>query len=151
MPVSSARVTLRPASRRISTQSKPFSTGERAQPGAPSTGTPPALPISSRLPGSTGMPKCSMAPPMPEIAAGITSRRSAIADAPNTITSSAPRPSNSLIAAFSAVSSCGTRRSAMMVAPAGASRSAVTRKVFSTTFGASPGSKVETMPTRLMT
>ena len=151
MPVSSARVTLSPASSRISTQSNPFSTGERAQPGAPSTGTPPALPIRSRLPGSTGMPKCSMAPPMPEIAAGITSRRSAIADAPNTITSSAPRPSNSLIAAFSAVSSCGTRRSAMMVAPAGASRSAVTRRVFSTTFGASPGSRVETMPTRLMT
>ena len=97
------------------------------------------------------MPKCSMAPPMPEIAAGITSRRSAIADAPNTITSSAPSPSNSLIAAFSAVSSCGTRRSAMMVAPAGASRSAVTRRVFSTTFDASPGSRVETMPTRLMT
>ncbi len=37
-----------------------------------------------------------------------------------------------------------------MVAPAGASRSAVTRRVFSTTFDASPGSKVETMPTRLM-
>ena len=84
------------------------------------------------------------------IAAGITSRRSAIAEAPNTITSSAPSPSNSLIAAASAASSCGTRRSAMMVAPAGASRSAVTRRVFSTTFGASPGSKVETMPTRLM-
>ena len=150
MPVSSARVTLRPASSRISTQSKPFSTGERAQPGAPSTGTPPALPISSRLPGSTGMPKCSIAPPISVIAAGITSRRSAIAEAPNTITSSAPRPSNSLIDAASAASSCGTRRSAMMVAPAGASRSAVTRRVFSITFGASPGSKVETMPTRLM-
>ena len=150
MPVRSARVTLRPASSRISTQSKPFSTGERAQPGAPSTGTPPALPISSRLPGSTGMPKCSMAPPISVIAAGITSRRSAIAEAPNTITSSAPSPSNSLIAAASAASSCGTRRSAMMAAPAGASRSAVTRRVFSITFGASPGSRVETTPTRLM-
>ena len=38
----------------------------------------------------------------------------------------------------------------MMVAPAGASRSAVTRKVFSITFGASPGSKVETTPTCLI-
>ena len=97
------------------------------------------------------MPKCSMTPPIPEIAAGITSRRSAIADAPNTITSSAPRPSNSLIAADSAASSCGTRRSAMMAAPVGANRSDVTRKVFSTTFDASPGSKVETTPTRLTT
>jgi hypothetical protein len=34
-----------------------------------------------------------------------------------------------------------------MVAPAGANRSAVTRRVFSITFGASPGSKVETTPT----
>ena len=90
MPVMSSRVTGRPASSRISTQSKPFSFGERAQPGAPSTGTPPALPISSRLPGSTGMPKCSIAPPIASIAAGMTSRRSAMADAPNTMTSSAP-------------------------------------------------------------
>ncbi len=151
MPVRSERETLRPASRRISTQSNPFSTGERAQPGAPSTGTPLALPISSRLPGSTGMPKCSMAPPISVIAAGITSRRSAIAEAPNTMTSSAPRPSNSFIAAASAVSSCGTRRSATMEAPAGASRSAVTRSVFSITLAASPGSRVETTPTFLMT
>ncbi len=151
MPVSSARVTLSPARSRISTQSKPFSTGERAQPGAPSTGTPPALPISSRLPGSTGMPKCSILPPISVIAAGITSRRSAIAEAPNTITSSAPRPSSSLIDAASAASSCGTRRSAMMLAPAGASRSAVTRRVLSITFGASPGSRVETTPTFLIT
>jgi len=37
------------------------------------------------------------------------------------------------------------------LAPAGASRSVVTRKVLSITFGASPGSNVETTPTRLMT
>ena len=36
-----ARLTGRPASSRISTQSKPFSFGERAQPGAPSTACPP--------------------------------------------------------------------------------------------------------------
>ena len=74
----------------MSTQSKPFSLGERAQPGAPSTGRPRASATSSRLPGSTGMPKCSMRPPIASTAAGITSRRSAIAEAPNTITSSAP-------------------------------------------------------------
>ena len=56
-PTMSDRATSSPASIRISTQSNPFSTGERAQPGAPSTGRPPARPISSRLPGSTGMPK----------------------------------------------------------------------------------------------
>ena len=43
--------------------------------------------------------------------------------------------------------SCGTRRSAMMLAPAGASRSAVTFSVFSTTLSARPGSSVETTPT----
>ncbi len=77
-------------SSRISTQSKPFSLGLRAQPGAPSTGRPPAAPISIRLPGSTGMPKCSIVPPTASTAAGMTSRRSAMAEAPNTMTSSAP-------------------------------------------------------------
>ena len=38
-----------------------------------------------RLPGSTGMPKCSIVPPTASTAAGITSRRSAIAEAPNTM------------------------------------------------------------------
>ena len=151
MPVSSARVTFSPARSRISTQSKPFSTGERAQPGAPSTGTPPALPISSRLPGSTGMPKCSMAPPISVIAAGMTSRRSAIAEAPNTITSSAPRPSNSLIDAARSASSCGTRRSAMMLAPAGREPLRRHAQRLVDHFGASPGSRVETTPTFLIT
>ena len=36
----------------------------------------------------------------------------------------------------------------MILAPAGARRSAVTRNVFSITFGASPGSRVDTTPTR---
>ena len=85
MPVMSARLTGKPASSRISTQSKPFSFGERAQPGAPITACPRNRPISIRLPGSTGMPKCSIAPPMASTAAGMTSRRSAIAEAPNTI------------------------------------------------------------------
>ena len=46
----------------------------------------------------------------------------------------------------SAACSCGTRRSAMIDAPAGASRSMVTLSVFSTTLAASPGSNVETTP-----
>ena len=41
------------------------------------------------------MPKCSMRPPTASTAAGITSRRSAMADAPNTTTSSAPAFSTS--------------------------------------------------------
>src|SRR5947209_3614207 len=39
----------------------------------------------------------------------------------------------------------------MMAAPAGASRSAVTRNVLSITLGASPGSMVDTIPMRLIT
>ena len=149
MPVMSARVTGTPASNRISTQSKPFSFGERAQPGAPSKVFPPSCPIRMRLPGSTGMPKCSMRPPAASIAAGITSRRSAIAEAPNTITSSAPSRSTSAIAARSLPSSCTTRRSATMLAPAGASRSCVIFRVLSITLSDRPGSNVETMPTFL--
>ena len=79
------------------------------------------------------MPKCSMRPPAASIAAGITSRRSAMAEAPNTITSSAPSRSTSSIALASAPCSCGTRRSATMRAPAGARRSSVTPSVLSIT------------------
>ena len=45
-----------------------------------------------------------------------------------------------------AACSCGTRFSATIDAPAGAMRVAVILRVFSTTFGAKPGSKVDTMP-----
>ena len=45
--------------------------------------------MSSRLPGSTGMPKCSIRPPHASIALGITSRRSVIAEAPKMTTISA--------------------------------------------------------------
>ena len=47
----SSRDTASPASSRISTQSKPFSLGERAQPGAPSTGWPPRLPDQHQIAG----------------------------------------------------------------------------------------------------
>ena len=71
-----------PATSRSSTQSKPLTLGERAQPGRPSTTCSPTWPRSSRLPGSTGIPKWSIRPPAATIAAGITSRRSRIAEAP---------------------------------------------------------------------
>ena len=93
------------------------------------------------------MPKCSTWPPIASSADGITSRRSAIAEAPNTMANSAPALSTSSSARASAARSCGTRRSATMVAPAGAKRSAVIFKVFSITFGARPGSSVDTTPT----
>ena len=51
MPVISLRDTGRPASSRISTQSKPFSLGERAQPGAPITGWPRAVPDQHQIAG----------------------------------------------------------------------------------------------------
>ena len=92
------------------------------------------------------MPKCPIVPPTASTAAGITSRVSAIAEAPNTMTSSAPASSTSPSAAASARVSCGTRRSATIAAPAGAMRSAVMRSVFSITLSARPGSTVETMP-----
>ena len=149
-PVMSSRDTGRPASSRIRIQSKPFSFGERAQPGAPRIGCPLACPTIIRLPGSTGMPKCSIRPPIASTAAGITSRRSAMAEAPNTTTSSAPSFRTSSTALASAPCSCGTRRSATILAPAGASRASVTRSVLSTTFAASPGSSVETTPTFLI-
>jgi len=58
MRMMSDRVTGRSAIRRCSTQSKPFTFGERTQPGSPSTWVSSARrPSNSRLPGSTGMPK----------------------------------------------------------------------------------------------
>ena len=53
----SARPTGRPAASRSSTMSKPLYLGDLAQPGRPSTGLPSSSAVSSRLPGSTGMPK----------------------------------------------------------------------------------------------
>ncbi len=92
------------------------------------------------------MPKCSMLPPIASTAAGMTSRRSAMADAPNTITSSAPAARTSSMAFASAAFACGTRFSATMVAPAGAIRACVILSVLSTTLGDRPGSSVETTP-----
>ena len=76
--------------RRCRIQSKPFSLGERAQPGAPRIGVAPRVASSSRLPGSTGMPNRSIRPPNASIAAGMTSRRSVMAEAPKMTSASAP-------------------------------------------------------------
>ena len=51
MPAMSSAVTSSPAIRRSSTQSKPFSLGLRAQPGAPMTGFPPSLAENQQVAG----------------------------------------------------------------------------------------------------
>ena len=142
------RCTGTPASTRPSTQSKPFSFGERAQPGAPITGLPSRSPSSSRLPGSTGMPKCSIRPPAASSAAGMTSRRSVMAEAPNTTSASQRSLDRAqrlgervrLVRARAAPRRCARRP--------GASRASRTPSVLSTTLGFRPGSSVETTPTR---
>ncbi len=83
-PVRFRRSSVSPARSLFNTQSKPFSLGLRAQPGAPITGLPSTRPSTSRLPGSTGSPTCSTKPPAARIAAGMTSSASATAEAPNT-------------------------------------------------------------------
>ena len=92
---------------RASTQSKPLSLGERAQEGTPITGTSPSAPNIIRLPGSTGMPRCSTSPPALVTAMGITSPRSTMADAPNTRIGSQP---SACISAMAAVTSRNVMR-----------------------------------------
>ncbi len=107
--IRSRPVTGTSASRRWSTQSSPLNLGERTQPGRPSTGTAPKWARRRRLPGSTGMPKWSMQPPAASIPAGITSRRSVIAEAPAISTISASALRAAAMAAETASVSCGTR------------------------------------------
>ena len=78
----SARLTGSPAASRSSTMSKPLYLGDLAQPGRPSTGMPSSSAVNSRLPGSTGMPKCRTVPPASAMPSGTTSCRSTMADAP---------------------------------------------------------------------
>ena len=85
MPVIASGETSSPASRRLRTQSKPFSTGERAQPGAPRTGTcadPAEKQEIARIDRHAEMLDLAAGRP---IAAGMTSSISVIADAPKTI------------------------------------------------------------------
>ena len=139
MPMMSCRVTGMPAARRPSTQSKPFSLGERAQPGRPRTVRSPRCASSSRLPGSTGMPKCSTVPPAASIAAGSTSRRSVIAEAPAISRRSPPL---ARMRSASAVISWAERASLISRPPAAAMRSAVTATVLSSTDSLVPGRRV---------
>ena len=88
-------VTARPAASRSSTQSTPFSAGERAEPGRPTTGRPACSPRKSRLPGSTGIPKRISRPPAATSAARQVSAASEVAEAPRISTRS---PSASAIA-----------------------------------------------------
>ena len=139
MPMMSSRVTGMPAARRSSTQSKPFSLGERAQPGRPRTVRSPRCASSSRLPGSTGMPKCSTLPPAASIAAGSTSRRSVIAEAPAISRRSPPL---ARMRSASAAISWGSAASLISRPPAAAMRSAVMATVLSSTDSLVPGRRV---------
>src|SRR6266851_1238454 len=138
----SSRVTAIPASRRCSTQSKPFSLGERAQPGRPSTGTPSSRPSRMRLPGSTGMPKCSIVPPHSLIAAGMTSRRSTIAEAPAIRIRPGFPAAASLIRAARLPTAWAQRSSPISRLPSEARRDFVTSTVLSRMLSLSPGSRV---------
>lgn len=144
----SARPNGSPAATRCSTQSKPFSLGERAHPGRPITGLPPSSPISSRLPGSTGMPKCSTTPPAAPIALGMTSRRSTTAEAPRTSIRSAPRAMPAVRASATWTASCSTTRSEISSPPTLARRARVTSTVCASTLGLVPGSRVWTSAAR---
>ena len=130
---------------RSSTQSKPFSFGLLAQPGAPRTGLPWYLPTTMRLPGSTGMPARMTSPPASRIAAGMTSSGSLIADAPNITTISLSGASD-FNASATAFSSCPVRRSAVTRLPERASRASVTLTVLASTLSLTPGSTVWISP-----
>ena len=128
-----------PAAIRCSTQSKPFSLGERQQPGSPSTRRSPTLASSSRLPGSTGMPKCSTTPPAASIAAGSTSLRSVIAEAPAI---SRRSPLLCRIRSARAAVSWAERASLISRPPVARTRSAVIATVLSSTDSLTLGSRV---------
>ncbi len=81
--ITSAGPTGNPANSRGSTKSMPFSFGLRAHPGSTSAGRAPIRPTQMRLPGSTGIPKCTISPPARTMPAGPTSRRSTTAEAPD--------------------------------------------------------------------
>ena len=139
MPMMSARVTAMPAAIRCNTQSKPFGLGERQQPGRPSTTRPSRCASSRRLPGSTGMPKCSTTPPAASIAAGSTSARSVIAEAPAISNTS---PSLLRIRSASAAVSCRQRASLTSRPPLAATRAAVIATVLSSTLSLTLPSRV---------
>ena len=138
----STSVTSMPAISRSSTQSKPFSLGLRAQPGAPSTGLPRYLPTTIRLPGSTGMPARMTSPPASRIAAGI--------DIVGIAHRRRPEHHDHVVVAAQARSAprrrrprhASVRRSAVTRLPERASRASVTLTVLASTLSLTPGSTV---------
>ena len=138
----------RSAESRCSTQSKPLSFGERAQPGNPTTGAPSHSPIRMRLPGSTGMPKCTTRPPASSIPAGTTSRRSTMAEAPAIRKMSARAARASARRSATSASSWPQRRSATISPPSASTRARVISAVLSKILSFIPGSTVWTRATR---
>ena len=151
MPVMASRGTSSPASKRISTQSNPFSLGERAQPGAPSTGRPRASRQQQQIAGIDRHAEM-LDPPADRLDRG----RDHVAPVGDGGSAEHDDELGALAQHLferlreRAPARAATRRSATIVAPAGASRSAVTCRVFSITLSASPGSTVETTPTLRM-
>lgn len=93
------------------------------------------------------MPARTTVPPALSIAAGTTSAKSLIAEAPKITTRSLSRASEAAASATGAIS-CGVRRSAVNLPPERASRASVTRSVLSSTLGLMPGRTVWMTPTR---
>ena len=144
----SSGVTSMPASRRLSTQSKPFSFGLRAQPGAPITGVAAELAEDEEVARIDRHAEMDDAPAGRLDAAGTTSRvvdhrRGAEDDeevAPRRLQLGKRRGDGAGV-----VGDADLARRA--VAPAGASRSSRSRRVLSITDGFSDGSVVATSPT----
>ena len=88
------------------------------------------------------MPNCRTLPPLRSIAAGITSRRSMMADPPITSTMPAPPASAPWMTSPKAAGSCGARRSTASLAPIAASRRLVTATVLSSSAGFMAASSV---------
>ena len=70
----SSRPTGRSANRRSKIQSNPLILMDAAQLGTPITGVSSRPPSNSRLPGSTGIPNCTIVPPLAVKDAGMMSR-----------------------------------------------------------------------------
>ena len=125
----------------------PFSFGLRAQPGNTKAGLFPIRPTQIRLPGSTGMPKCTISPPARTMPAGPTSRRSSTAEAPITSSMSAPAASKPSSAGATDSSSCGQRTGGSNEPVNCVIRCSVTAIVLSVVLSFSPGNSVATRPT----
>ncbi len=88
------------------------------------------------------MPKCSIVPPARSIAAGMTSRRSAMAEAPAIRIISAPPALASAMACVTASTVWPQRTSAAGSAPSDASRPFMISSVLSSTLSLRPGRRV---------